>query len=53
MEEYDDLVAATTIFPGVKERHLIFISKSGYTEPVQKRAEQEGTMLLTLQNLME
>ena len=48
MEEYDDLVTATAAFPSVKERHLIFISKSGFTEPVLRRAKEEGVQLLTL-----
>lgn len=52
MEEYDDLVAATNIFPALKEKHLMFISKSGFTESVQKRAKEEGAILLTVDNLM-
>lgn len=51
MEEYDDLVTATKAFPHLKEKHLMFISKSGFTEPVQKRAGEEGTMLLTIDDL--
>lgn len=35
MEEYDDLVTAAEVFPDVKERKLIFISKGGFTESVQ------------------
>ena len=52
MEEYDDLVRATAVFSHVKEKHLIFISMSGFTQPVQKRAETEGAVLLTLEDLM-
>lgn len=52
MEEYDDLVTAVDAFPSVKERHLIFISKSGYTEPVKKRAAEEGARLLGLGDLL-
>jgi len=52
MEEYDDLVTATKIFPHLKEKYMIFISKSGFTESVRKRAENEGAMLLTLDDLM-
>lgn len=51
MEEYDDLVTATGIFPNLKEKHLMFISKSGFTEPVLKRAEKEGTVLRTVEDL--
>lgn len=53
MEEYDDLVTATKVFPYLKEKYLMFISKSGFTEPVQKRAAQEGTVLLTVKDLMQ
>ena len=45
MEEYEDLVTATEAFPSVKEKKLIFISKSGFTEAVQRRAEEEGMKL--------
>ena len=53
MEEYEDLITATKAFAHLKESYLIFISKSGFTEPVQKRAEAEGAVLLTLDDLME
>lgn len=52
MEEYEDLVTATKIFPDLKETYLMFISKSGFTEPVKKRAEEEGVILLTLADIM-
>ena len=38
MEEYDDLVTATMAFPEITKRHVMFISKSGYTRPVIERA---------------
>lgn len=53
MEEYDDLVRATAVFPHVKEKHLIFISMSGFTEPVHRRAKEERAKLLTLEDLMK
>lgn len=53
MEEYDDLVIASGIFTRIKEKHLIFFSKSGYTEPVKERAAREGTILLTLSDLYD
>lgn len=53
MDEYDDLVAATKAFPHVEEKYLMFISKSGFTEPVEKRAAKEGTTLLQLEDLMK
>lgn len=51
MEEYDDLVIATKAFPDTMKKHLMFISKSGYTAPVQRRAEEEGAVLLTMEDL--
>ena len=46
IEEYENLVTATTAFPDIKQKHLIFFSKGGYTDAVKKRATQDGTMLL-------
>lgn len=46
MEEYDDLVTASEAFPDVKEKMLLFISKSGFTEAVKRRAEEEGAELV-------
>ena len=46
MEEYDDLVTAAEAFPDVKEKMLLFISKSGFTEAVKRRAEKEGAELV-------
>lgn len=51
MEEYEDLVLATKAFPEEMKKHLMFISKSGYTLPVQRRAKEEGTILLTIDDL--
>lgn len=51
MEEYDDLVTATMAFPEITKRHVMFISKSGYTRPVIERAAKEGAMLLTVEDL--
>ena len=51
MEEYDDLVTATKAFPESMKKHMLFISKGGYTTPVQKRVEQEGAVLLTAEDL--
>lgn len=51
MEEYEDLVTATKAFPEAMKKHLMFISKSGFTAPVQRRAEEEGTVLLTIEDL--
>lgn len=51
MEEYDDLVVAAELFSYFKEKHLMFISKSGFTEAVKQRAEEEGAILFTLDDL--
>ncbi|MCD8348952.1 MAG: ATP-binding protein [Lachnospiraceae bacterium] len=53
MEEYEDLLTAAKAFPENMKKHFLFISKSGYTLPVQERAAKEGTGLLTLENLFE
>lgn len=53
MEEYDDLVTAAAMFPQLKEKYLYFISKSGFTEPVIRRAKEEGAVLLTPEDLVK
>lgn len=53
MEEYEDLITATKAFPEGMKKHIMFISKSGYTAPVQRRAEEEGAVLLTVEDLFE
>ncbi len=51
MEEYDDLVTAAEMFNGIKEKHFMFFSKSGFTDEVKERARKEGTTLLTIDDL--
>lgn len=51
MEEYDDLITASKAFPQLKKKYFMFISKGGYTAPVQKRGEEDGTLLLTIEDL--
>ena len=51
MEEYDDLMTATTAFPKITKRHFLFFSKRGYTKPVIERAKREEVMLLTIPDL--
>lgn len=51
MDEYDDLVTATEAFPDVSEKKLMFISKSGFTEAVRRRAGEEGAELVELREL--
>lgn len=53
MEEYNDLVVATKAFPEGMKKYLYFISKSGFTDSVQKRAKEEGAVLLTIDDLFE
>lgn len=53
MEEYEDLVIAAKAFPDQMKKYLMFISKSGFTEPVRRRAGEEGAMLLTIDNLFQ
>lgn len=51
--EYDVLVLATHAFPNLKEKYLMFISKSGYVDSVKRRADEEGAVLLTIDNMYE
>lgn len=51
MEEYEDLITATKAFPDEMKKHLMFISKSGFSASVQRRAKEEGAVLLTLKDL--
>lgn len=51
MAEYDDLLTATKAFPDEMKKYLMFISKGGYTVPVQNRAKEEGAVLLTVEDL--
>ena len=51
MEEYEDLMTAAKAFPAEMKKYFLFISRSGYTEPVRRRAAEEGVKLLTLEDL--
>ena len=53
LEEYNDLVNATKAFPNIEEKYLYFVSKSGYTESVKRRAKLDGVILLTIDDLFE
>ncbi|MCC8151831.1 MAG: ATP-binding protein [Lachnospiraceae bacterium] len=53
MEEYDDLITATQAFPENMKKHLLFISKNGFTAPVKKRADEEGAILMTAKDLFD
>ncbi|MBR4490798.1 ATP-binding protein [bacterium] len=50
-DEYEDLKTAVSAFGNVKEKYMIFISKSGFTDSVTAAAEQDGATLLTIDNL--
>ena len=51
MEEYEDLMNASKAFPRIKKKYYWFISKSGFTAPVARRAESEGVTLRTIEDL--
>ncbi|MDD3360046.1 MAG: ATP-binding protein [Hespellia sp.] len=53
MEEYEDLMIASEAFSDKINKHYIFISKGGYTQPVQERAKKENVKLLTIDALFE
>ena len=53
MEEYEDLLTAAKAFPEDMKKYFCFISRSGYTAPVVRRAEEEKTVLLTIDDLFQ
>lgn len=53
MEEYDDLMTAAMAFPTIKNKYFMFISKSGFLKPVKKRADEDGVMLFTIDDLFD
>lgn len=44
---------AAEAFPSVRDKKLMFISKSGVTETVKRRAKEEGAKLVELGELYE
>lgn len=50
-DEYEDLLTATKAFPNIEEKHLWFISKSGYTDSVIARTKIDEATLLTIDDL--
>lgn len=50
-DEYVDLVTATKAFTNIEEKHLWFISKSGYTDSVIKQAKIDNATLLSIDDL--
>ncbi len=51
--EYDDLKTAMLAFPDIVEKHMYFISKSGYEKSVIRHAAEDGAVLLGLDELFE
>lgn len=52
-DEYVDLVTATKAFTNIEEKHLWFISKSGYTDSVIKQAKIDNATLLSIDDLFD
>ena len=50
-DEYEDLIMATKAFPDIEEKHLWFISKSGYTNSVIEQSKKDYISLLTIDDL--
>jgi len=50
-DEYEDLKTAMAAFEDVKEKYMYFISKSGFSDSVKRRAEEDGAVLLTIDDL--
>ncbi len=50
-DEYENLLIAIKAFPNIQEKHLWFISKSGYTNSVIEQAKKNHATLLTIDDL--
>lgn len=50
-EEYEDLKTAMLAFPDIPEKHIAFVSKSGYKDSVVRHAKEDGAVLLMLDDL--
>ncbi len=51
IEEYNDLKTAMKAFPNIKEKHIYFFSKSGYSNTVFRCAQKDNAVLLNLDDL--
>lgn len=51
--EYEDLKTAMLAFNNVKEKHMFFVSRSGYSDSVIRAAKEDGAVLFTLDELMQ
>lgn len=50
-DEYEDLKTAMSALEDIKEKYMYFISKSGFSDSVKRRAEEDGAVLLTIDDL--
>lgn len=50
-KEYEDLKDAMLAFPHIEEKHMYFVSKSGYEDSVIRHAAEDGAILLGLEDL--
>ncbi len=51
--EYEDLKDAMKAFPGITEKYMYFVSKSGYEASVIRYAQKDGAILLGLDDLFK
>ena len=51
--EYEDLKTAMLAFDDIKDKQMMFISKSGYEDSVIRHAQEDGAILLGLDDLFE
>lgn len=53
MKEYDDLICVSEIFTKPEKRYFYLFSKGGYTKSVRERAEKDGTVLVSVDDLFD
>ncbi|MBD5493477.1 MAG: ATP-binding protein [Lachnospiraceae bacterium] len=53
MKEYDDLICASNIFTKPEKRYYYLFSKGGYTKAVCERAKEDGTVLVSIDDLFD
>ena len=53
MKEYDDLICASNIFIKPEKRYYYLFSKGGYTKVVCERAKEDGTVLVSIDDLFD
>lgn len=52
-EAYEDLKNAMLAFPDIEEKHMYFVSRSGYEKSVIRHAAEDGAVLLGIKDLFE